>query len=456
LALRVMLVDDKAYELDSLGLLLETDGYQVSAFSDPREALAHLLIESVDVLVTDLQMPRMSGIELTAAATELYPDLEVVVVTAFGTIETAVEAMRLGAFDYIVKGPTLGNELLVVLERIAQQLLLRRHVASLEGELGDDERLAGVIGRSPEMKEVFRLARAVAPHETTVLIRGETGTGKGILAAAIHAMSPRAKEPFVTVDCAALPDTLLESELFGHVKGAFTGAVASRDGKIKAAADGTACLDEIGELPIGSQPKLLRLLENKVYVPVGSNRELPSSARIIAATNQDLEEMVEEGAFRLDLLHRLNVVTILLPALRDRRDDIPLLVDHLIRRVCRRLKLPTRPVEDAAMKAIVRYSWPGNVRQLVHAIERSMVVGNGTQIALEDLPPEVGRDEAPPIGPGPDASELTDSLSKNERRIVVRVLTETGWNIHESARRLEISRPTLYSKIKKFQLSRAE
>ena len=451
-----MLVDDKAYELDSLSLLLETDGYRISAFSDPREALAHLQTESVDVLVTDLQMPKMSGIELTEAATELYPDLEVVVVTAFGTIETAVEAMRLGAFDYIVKGPTLGNELLLVLTRIGQKLSLRRHVAALEGDLGDDERIAGVIGRSAEMKEVFRLARAVAPHETTVLIRGETGTGKGILASAIHAMSPRAKDPFVTVDCAALPDTLLESELFGHVKGAFTGAVANREGKIKAAANGTACLDEIGELPIGSQPKLLRLLENKVYVPVGSNRELPSSARIIAATNQDLEEMVEEGGFRLDLLHRLNVVTILLPALRDRRDDIPLLADHLIRRVCRRLKIPSRTIEDETMKAIVRYPWPGNVRQLVHAIERAIVVGGGDAITLGDLPPEVARDEAPPSPAPADSEETSDSLAVNERRLVVRVLTDTGWNIHESSRRLEISRPTLYSKIKKFGLSRTE
>jgi len=447
-----MLVDDKEYELDSLAMLLEAEGMSVARFSSGHDALAHLQRETIDVVVTDLQMPAMDGIELTQKAKDFYPDLEVILVTAFGSIESAVEAMRLGASHYIVKGPNLGDELLLTLGKIAEKVGLRRHIEALEGEVEDEQRLAGIVGSSPEMKEVFRLVRTVAPHDTTVLIRGETGTGKGLLAHAIHSVSARSHEPFVTVDCAALPETLLESELFGHVKGAFTGAMKDREGKAKAAGKGTVCLDEIGDLPLSSQPKLLRLLEEKIYSPVGSNKELPSDARVVACTNRALEEMVEEGGFRLDLYHRLNVVTILLPALRHRRSDIPMLVNLLIRRVARRLSIAPKRVHPDAMAALLRYPWPGNVRQLVHAIERAIVIGTDDEIGMRDLPPEVidGKASGPPSALG----DQTDSLPENERRLVVRVLSETGWNIHEASRRLEVSRPTLYSKIKKFNISK--
>ena len=454
MGVRVLLVDDKDYELQSLQLLLTAEGYDATGYTDPREALAFLERERVDVIVTDLQMPGMTGIQLSEAAKDMYPDVEVVVVTAFGTIETAVEAMKLGAFHYIVKSPRLGEELLLTLERIQKQLALKNYVQELEGEVSPEERLVGLVGKSPEMLEVFRLIRSVAPHNTTVLIRGETGTGKGLVARAMHSLSNRRSGPFVVVDCAALPQTLLESELFGHSKGAFTGAVANRDGKVKSAGTGTVCLDEIGDLPIASQPKLLRLLEERVYSAVGSDVELTSDARVIASTNCALEEMVEDNTFRLDLYHRLNVVTLSLPALRHRRQDLPLLANYMVKRVCRRLEIPEKSIHSDAMATILRYPWPGNVRQLVHAMERAIVVGGESEIRMGDLPPEVIEGKESPGSVDIPEHERTDSLQTMERRLVSRVLSETGWNIHESSRRLEISRPTLYSKIKKFGLTR--
>lgn len=446
--MRLLLVEDKEFERESLLMLLEAEGFDVTGFANPKEALGHLAAERVDVVVTDLNMPEMDGIEVCQAAKDLYPDIDVVLVTAFGSIETAVKAMKQGAFHYIVKSPSVGEELLLTLERLKRQVELKRHVEELEGEVGSEDRLAGLVGRSPEMKEVFRLFRSVAPHDTTVLIRGETGTGKGLAGQAVHTLSLRRSEPFATVDCASLPETLLESELFGHVKGAFTGAHADRKGKIESAGSGTIFLDEIGDLPMVSQPKLLRLLEQKCFCPIGSNKDIPSEARVVASTNRDLEEMVEDGEFRLDLYHRLNVVTVAMPPLRHRRQDIPLLAEFLCRRVARRLSLEAKVIPSETMAIILKYPWPGNVRQLVHALERAMVVGSRNRILPEDLPPEVS-EENPGAAGGP-----ADSLAQAERRLITRVLSETGWNIHEASRRLDISRPTLYSKIKKHSISR--
>jgi len=446
--MKLLLVEDKEFERESLHMLLEAEGFDVTGFANPKEALGHLATERVDVVVTDLNMPEMDGIEVCQSAKDLYPDIDVVLVTAYGSIETAVKAMKQGAFHYIVKSPSVGEELLLTLERLKRQVALKRQVEELEGEVGSEDRLAGLVGQSPEMKEVFRLFRSVAPHDTTVLIRGETGTGKGLAGQAVHTLSPRRKEPFATVDCASLPETLLESELFGHIKGAFTGAHADRKGKIEAAGSGTIFLDEIGDLPMVSQPKLLRLLEQKCFCPIGSNKDIHSDARVVASTNRDLEEMVEAGEFRLDLYHRLNVVTVAMPPLRHRRQDIPLLADFLIRRVARRLSLEPKVIPSDTMAMILKYPWPGNVRQLVHALERAMVVGATNSIMAEDLPPEV-REENPGAPGGP-----ADSLAQAERTLITRVLSETGWNIHEASRRLDISRPTLYSKIKKHSISR--
>ncbi len=445
--LQIMLVDDKEFELESLSFLLEDEGYRVVCFTQPAEALEHLVGERVDIIVSDLQMPGMDGIELTRRAKDLYADIEVILVTAYASIETAVTAMKQGASHYIVKSPKMGEELLVMLHKVAQQVALRRRVEELEGGTGAEERLGGLIGRSPGMRKVFELIRSVAPHDTTVLLRGETGTGKGVAAAAIHALSPRSEHSMVTVDCASLPQTLLESELFGHAKGAFTGAHAEKAGKVRVASDATLFLDEVGELPMESQPKLLRLLEERAFSPVGSTMDLRSDARVVASTNRDLEQMVGDRNFRLDLFHRLNVVTITIPPLRERREDILLLADYLMQRVAARLDVTPKTFSKEAAELLGRFSWPGNVRQLVHALERSLVVGKGEVVDSADLPPDVaGR---------PDEEELAgDSLLDNERRLVERVLRETGWNIHAAARRLEISRPTLYSKIKKFDLQK--
>lgn len=449
MAMRLLLVDDNEFERDSLAMLLEAEGYDCVAFENPKEAVQQLVREPVDAVVTDLQMPQMSGIEVLQHVKDLYPDIEVILVTAYASIDTAVDAMRQGAFHYVVKSPSVGDEILLTLERLKKQVDLRKHIETLEGEFGQQDRLAGMVGCSPEIREVFSLLRSVSPHDTTVLIRGETGTGKGLAGEAVHHLSPRADQPCVTVDCASLPQTLLESELFGHQRGAFTGAHADRKGKIHAAGKGTLILDEIGDLPIASQPKLLRLLEHKVFCPVGSNEDIASEARVVASTNRDLEEMVEAGEFRLDLYHRLNVVTVHIPPLRQRKGDIALLSNYLVKRVSKRLGFTPPEIPAETMAVILQYAWPGNVRQFVHAIERALVVGGGADtLEVETLPPEVRSTRAHPTGAD------TDSLAENERRIVVRVLSETGWNIHESARRLEISRPTLYSKIKKYEISR--
>ncbi len=443
--LRVLLVDDKDFELESLTFLLEDEGYLVSGFTEPARALEHLASHRVDVIVTDLQMPAIDGIELTQRAKALYADVEVILVTAYASIETAVTAMKQGDSHYIVKSPKMGEELLVMLAQLHEQVALRNCADALE-DGGNEERLGGLIGRSPAMRRVFDLIRAVAPHNTTVLIRGETGTGKGVAAAALHSLSARKKHAMVTVDCAALPQTLLESELFGHVKGAFTGAHAEKKGKVAVATDSTLFLDEIGELPMEAQPKLLRLLEERTYSPVGSTKDCSSDARVIACTNRDLEAMVADRRFRLDLFHRLNVVTITMPALRERRTDVPLLANFLMARVAGRLGLPPKELSRPAADCLEAFNWPGNVRQLVHALERALVVGKGAAIALEDLPGDI-------TGQGAATEpESGDSLLDNERKLVERVLAETEWNIHEASRRLEVSRPTLYSKIKKFGL----
>jgi len=444
---RVLVVEDKEYELQSLVLVLEDEGLDVTGFSDPKAALAHLESHRTDILVTDLRMPGMDGMELLTRARDLHPDLEALVMTAYGSIDTAVEAVKRGAFHYIVKSPSLAEELLLVLQRVVRQISLQRRVQELSGE-GDEERLCGLAGGSTEIREAFSLIRAVAPHDTTVLIRGETGTGKGLAAEAVHRLSPRRDEPLVIVDCASLPENLLESELFGHVRGAFTGAVETKEGKILGAGRGTLVLDEIGELPMASQPKLLRLLEERVFFPVGSSEPASSEARIVACTNRDLEEMVEQGTFRLDLFHRLNVVTVVMPPLRQHRQDLAGLVRYLVGRIAHRSSVKRKEPSPEAMSVLHRYHWPGNVRQLVHALERALVVGHAEKIEPEDLPPELR------AGPETGRVDGEDSLRAAERRLIVRVLGETGWNIHEASRRLEISRPTLYSKIKKHEITR--
>jgi DNA-binding NtrC family response regulator len=451
---RVLLVDDKELELQSLSMLLADEGYEVAGLPNGSAALDHLARQRVDVVVTDLQMPGLNGIELTRRAKKLYPDLEVILVTAHASVETAVKAMQEGACHYLVKSPKMGEELLVTLARIARQVTLKMACEPADGA-GNEERLCGLVGRSAAMNRVFSLLRSAALHDTTVLLRGETGTGKGLAAAAIHSLSPRKDKPLTTVDCASLPQTLLESELFGHRKGAFTGADTDKEGKVRAAQDSSLFLDEIGELPLASQPKLLRLLEERVFCPLGSNRDITSNARVIASTNRDLEGMVNQGRFRLDLFHRLNVVTIVMPPFRERREDIVPLADFLMARVAKRLGVKAKPLTPETRARFESFEWPGNVRQLVHALERALVVGSADVVRPEDLPPELA---GLPAAAEPAASEggakEGDSLVDHERRLVEKVLAQTDWNIHESARRLGISRPTLYSKIKRFGLEK--
>jgi len=381
---RVLVVDDERALAETLAEGLEERGYEAVAVGGGVPARALLAKETFDVLVTDLRMPDLDGLALLAASKALNPSLPVIVMTAYGAIDTAIEAIRQGAYHYLTK-PFKTEELSLFVERALDEAAVRLEAATLKKNLRDRFSLANVLGRSAAMREVLDVVERVLDVATPLLIVGETGTGKGLLARAIHAQSERAARPFVTVNCAALPENLLESELFGHVKGAFTGATGARAGLIMEAGEGTIFLDEIGEMPLGLQSKLLDVLERAVVRSVGSDQERRVEARFLVATHRDLRRLVTEGRFREDLLYRLDVVTLELPPLRHRRDDIPELVSHFLAEA--RARHPRSPVEgfsSAAMTKLLAYDWPGNVRELEHTVERAVLLGRSAEIGVED------------------------------------------------------------------------
>ena len=381
---RVLVVDDELSLAETLAEGLEERGYEAVAVGGGVPARALLAKESFDVLVTDLRMPDLDGLALLAASKALNPSLPVIVMTAYGAIDTAIEAIRQGAYHYLTK-PFKTDELSLFVARALDEAAVRLEAATLKRNLRDRFSLANVLGRSAAMREVLDVVERVLDVATPLLIVGETGTGKGLLARAIHAQSERAARPFVTVNCAALPENLLESELFGHVKGAFTGATGARAGLIMEAGGGTIFLDEIGEMPLGLQSKLLDVLERAVVRSVGSDQERRVEARFLVATHRDLRRLVTEGKFREDLLYRLDVVTVELPPLRHRRDDVPELVEHFLDAA--RARHPRSPVErfsSAAMAKLFEYDWPGNVRELEHTIERAVLLSRSPEIGVDD------------------------------------------------------------------------
>ncbi len=445
---RVLIADDEEAARRSLGQILSEDGYEVFLASDGEEALRLVAEQSPDILLSDLRMPRLDGHELLTRVRQGYPDVALVIMTAHGTIRSAVKAVQEGAEDYLTK-PIDVEDLERILERILKKRRLIAETRILRERLDEKYSFENIIGRSPEMLEVFRLVEQVAPSQASILITGESGTGKELIAQAIHQRSPRRDAPFVKVACAALPETLLESELFGHERGAFTGALARRAGRFEIAAGGTIFLDEIGDIPMGMQVKLLRFLQEHQFERIGGNQTLTVDVRVIAATHRNLAALIREGKFRDDLYYRLNVIEIPLPPLRARAHDIPLLVNFYVRRVAAANNKDVSGLTDEALAALMAYDWPGNVRELEHAIERAIILARGREIDLSLFPSLPGtakpaRRDNGPLVPG-------SSLEDIERDAILRTLEAVGGSTSRAAAILKISARTIQYKIKQYR-----
>jgi len=449
---RILIVDDEASVGQFLSIMLEREGYKVEAVLSGKDALEKIAENPPQVVLADLRMPEMDGIELLTRIKEEDPRIAVVIMTAYGSLESAVEAMRKGAFDYVMK-PFQIEEIKLVIKRAIEERKLREENLELKRRVKQYE-LKEIVGKNEKFQKVLELAKKVAPTDSTVLIRGESGTGKELIAKAIHNMSPRANNPFIAINMAALPEELLESELFGYTKGAFTGATKNKEGLFKAAEGGTILLDEISEASPRIQVKILRALQEKEITPVGSTKTIKVDVRIIASTNADLEKMVAEGKFREDLYYRLNVVYIHLPPLRERKDDIPLLTNHFLKKYTSLYNLPPKKISDETMKILLEYSWPGNVRELENAIERAVILSEGEVIKPVDLPEKI-RDRFSVGGVSDQVSLSGLTLEELEKRYILQVLDETGWNKNRAAQILGIDPSTLYRKLQRYGLSKS-
>ncbi len=442
---RILVVDDELEMARMVAEALQKDGHSVEFETEWERALELAVLGGFDLVITDIRMGEHSGLDLLAEVHRKARDTQVVLMTAFGTLEAALHAVREGAFDFVAKPFKLEEIRLLARRALEQRRLLRENLemrAALEGAPLPQ----GMIGRSPSMVEVYKTIARVAPAEATVLIRGESGTGKELVARTIHENSPRADCPFKPVNCAAIPANLLESELFGHTRGAFTGAVSSSEGILPSAKGGTVLLDEIGDMPLALQAKILRAIELREVKPVGSPHPLTIDVRILAATNQDLLQLVKEGTFREDLYYRINVVSIQLPPLRERVEDIPALTEHFARIYAARNGKPTPAIPPETMKILSHYPWPGNVRELEHAIERGIALAAGPVLQPEDLPLETREPSEMPLM----------TLEELERRHLVRVLRATRGNRQEAAAILGIDRKTLYRKLLRYGIEEAQ
>ncbi len=455
----VLVVDDEASMRHVLTLLLEERGISARACGSGEDALAELEARPYDAVVTDVRMPRMSGIELLRRARAVAPEAAFVVMSAYGSEELALEAMREGAADYVSK-PFQPEELVLKLRMAEERERFAREARRLRKELHEEKGLDALVGESAPMQELARQIRKIAPVKTTVLVTGESGTGKELVARALHELSPRAKEPFVPVNCGAIPEGLVESELFGHVKGAFTDASRSKKGLFAEADGGTIFLDEIGELPLAVQVKLLRVLQEEEIRPVGESRPQRVDVRVIAATVRDLPERVRAGAFREDLYYRLAVVPLRLPSLRERPDDIPRLAEHFVGKYNARLhrETPIRAIAPESVALLRRYAWPGNVRELENAIERALVLADGDRLTPDVLPERV-RGNGPlatfragtALSPlAPDELSIKKATLRIEQELITRALAQTGGNRTRAAQLLEISHRALLYKLKEY------
>ena len=442
---KILIVDDELIMRESLGGWLERDGYAIQTAPSGEDALEKLKETRFDILLVDIKMEGISGLDVLRHVKENDPDVAVVMITAYGSIPTAIEAMKNGAYDYMLK-PFDPNELGVLIEKIIRYQDQAREMQFLRAEVKERTRFESMIGQSRPMQKVFDLISDVAPMESTVLITGQTGTGKGLAAKAIHTNSPRCNGPFVTVNCGAIPEHLMETELFGHQKGAFTDAKETKKGRLELAHRGTLFLDEVGEISMRMQIDLLRVLEDRVFYRVGGTQPMEVDFRVIAATNRNLEKAIKDGIFREDLFYRLNVISIIMPSLSQRKEDIPLLAEHFLHRFVQETNKTIGKISRDAMDELMLYDWPGNVRELENAIERAVVVGKEHQMLPEDLPI---------LCYGPFRGPQNDSLKEVEKNHIQQILTDNDWNIARSAKILGIDRSTLYSKIKKYEIEKS-
>ena len=451
----ILIIDDEKNYLLVLEALLVDAGYAVTGISDPETALAFLEESEVDVVVTDMKMPRVSGREVLERVKKNWPHVPVLIMTAFGTIESAVEVMKYGAFDYITK-PFANDELLLSLHNATELSRTHRQYRLLQEAMEDRYGTHQIIGRSRGIRDVLNMVERAAPSRSTVLITGESGTGKELVARAIHVTSPRKDGPFVSVNCMALNPGVLESELFGHEKGSFTGAVAMRRGRFEQADGGTLFLDEIAELTPDLQVKLLRVLQERRFERVGGGEEIEVDIRVVAASNKDLLHLVESGQFRDDLYYRLNVVQIPLPPLRERREDIPLLVAHFTETLSAENNVPPKVFSTEALNFLTGYEWPGNIRQLQNVVERCIVLVPGDSIGVDNLPPEVRDEEAQfksAVDLLPVQLDLADTLEKIEAALIRRALVRAELVQVKAAEFLGISKSLLQYKLKKYAIT---
>ena len=442
---RILVVDDEQIIRESISFILRKEGFAVSEAANGKQAYDKLVAEPFDLILTDLEMPEMKGIELLDRAIQLNPHSLVVIITAYGSLDTAIAALRKGASDYILK-PLEFDELLVKIRRLLETRKLAFENQILRRQLSREYDFAKIVGKSPEMQNVFDIIQKVSGTDSTVLVTGKSGTGKELVARAIHYNSRRAERPFIAVNAGAIPETLIESELFGHRKGSFTGAVADKPGYFKAADEGTLLLDEISEMPLHLQVKLLRALEQKEITPVGMSTPIPVDVRILASTNRDLHKEVEAGRFRQDLYYRLNVVEIRLPSLSERRSDIPLLIEHFVEKYKKEMRKNILGVNEEVVRLLMQHEWKGEIRELENIIERAVIFCAGEFISLDDLPEFLHSDSGVTVPL--EKPSLETAINDFERQYIITILRRNKLNREQAADDLQISLPTRYRRIK--------
>jgi DNA-binding NtrC family response regulator len=438
----ILIVDDEKIVRESLTKWFLEDGFNVGSAEDAPAALRQMQAQQWDIILLDIKMPGMDGMELQQRIREIDPLAAIIFITAHASVDTAVQALKAGAFDYVTKPVDPDYLSHLIHNAIKQRALLQENI-KLKEQIAEFPKLDEIVGSAPVMQKVFELIETVAKTDTTVMIRGESGTGKELIARAIHSNSERRYFPIVTINCGAMPEGVLESELFGHERGAFTGAQYRRKGRLELADQGTLFLDEVGNVGMKTQMDLLRVIETKQFTRVGGNDTIKVDFRVICATNKDLEKAVQENSFREDLYYRLNVFSVFVPPLRERKSDIPQLVNYFVKKYAQAMAKPIASISAEAMDVLVRYNWPGNVRELENAIERAMVVGKPPVIVPEDLPFRLSDKNNMPH---------TGSLSAIEKAHITQILEQSNWNISRSAEILEIDRVTLYNKIHKYGL----